>query len=188
MSSQETLTGEPDGLSPAELERLERLAEQTSEAEPWVPKERGDSISGKVLGWQTGHKRGDASVQCAVLVLRSAEGDRAVYTWHAQARYKLIAPKEALGDDRSGETVPPASRLARTGDFVAIAYRGMSPIGDSDVEAASYAVAIDRTGSSGDEDPRRPSPEAMVPSTEEQEDASRQEQRPSFEDDDDAPF
>ena len=131
------LPQQDDMLSAADRERLERLAEQTAEAQPWVPEQAGDTLAGRVLRWETGHKRGEPKEQAAVLVLRSAEGDRAFYTWHAQARYKLIAPKEALGNDRTGESVPPASRLARVGDFVAIGYRGKSTMDDGN-EAASY--------------------------------------------------
>jgi len=148
----ENITQQADEqLSRAELERLERLAEQTAEAKPWIPEGAGDTLAGVVLSWETGHKRDEPKTECAVLVLRTSEGNRAFYTWHAQARYKLIAPKEALGEDRTGESVPPTSRLARVGDFVAIAYRGKSTMDDGN-EAASYNVAIERPQPALDDD------------------------------------
>lgn len=125
-------------------DRYDRLRKSVEFPEPWIP-EKGDTLLGRVLGWETVtvKKEGKESV-CEVITVRTREHvERSFFTWHAQARYKLIAPKDALGDDRVGTSVPASERLARVGDFVAINFRGKNPMPDGN-EAASYNVGIER--------------------------------------------
>jgi hypothetical protein len=132
--------------------RLERLRAQVEVPEAWTP-EKGDTLLGRVTGWKrVTVTKNNQEHPCEVVTVVTPEGtERSFFTWHAQARYKLIAPKEALGDDRIGSSVPPESRLAREGDFVAINYRGKSVMPDGN-EAASYSVGIDRPPAEGEED------------------------------------
>jgi hypothetical protein len=120
-------------------------------ADAWIP-EPSSTILGQVVGWETVTvtKAGKES-QCEVLTLRTPEGfETTVWTWHAQLRYKLIAPKSTLGDDHTGVSIPANDRLASPGNFVAIHYRGKTMMA-SGHEAASYRVALG--GDTGDDLP-----------------------------------
>lgn len=151
-----TNVSDSPAFSKDELERLERLAEAASEVEPWIPEKRGDTLTGRVLRWETGHQRGDPTRRCEVIVVRTAKGDRGFYTWHAQARYKLILPKAELESRRDpmGLAVPHEERLGEAGDFVAIVLRGLSTMDDGN-EAASYNVAIEKGAPGPDEESSR---------------------------------
>jgi hypothetical protein len=68
----------------------------------------------------------------------------AVWTGRAQLRYKLIAPKETIGADSTGEHVPHRERLVRKGDHVSITFVGKRPLPDSTYDYAQYWVMFDR--------------------------------------------
>lgn len=124
----------------------DRLLAQLDESpEAWKPAEAGETIVGEVTGWRTVTTE-RSGTECEVMTVRTPEGiERSIWTWHAQLRYRLIAPRDALGDDRTGGSVPAESRLARVSDRVAIRYGGRNQLDDGR-EAMSYRVSIERPG------------------------------------------
>jgi hypothetical protein len=124
------------------------LAAQVEFPEAWIPT-KGETLVGQVVSWENVN-RDDKT--CPVIVVKTPDGvDRSFWLWHAQARYKLIAPKEVLGWRLEDAVTYAGPYLAEVGDFIAISFAGMNPMADGK-DAASYRVAIKKP-TAGDVDP-----------------------------------
>jgi hypothetical protein len=124
------------GRGPNSDDRYRRLAAQVEYPEAWIP-EKGETLTGQAVRWETVDRN---ERECEVLVVRDQVGaERSVWTWHAQLRYRLIAPKDELEQVlREGR-----ARLVEPGDFVAIHYAGRWPM-DNGKDAYRYRVAVDK--------------------------------------------
>ena len=136
-------------------DRYDKLKKSVEYPEAWKP-EKGDTLVGRALDWETVTPKPDEDRTCEVLAVRESDGtERSVWCGHAQLRYKLIADKDAIeaSGDPTGAAIPHEARKAQRGDFVAIHYRGKFPMPDGTYEAASYRVGIERPPEGEDDIP-----------------------------------
>jgi hypothetical protein len=136
-------------------DRYDKLKKSVEYPEHWKP-EKGDTLVGRALDWETVTPKPDEDRTCEVLVVREEDGtERSVWCGHAQLRYKLIADKEALeaSGDLTGAAIPVEERKVQPGDFVAIHFRGKFPMPDGNYEAASYRLGTERPQEGEDEIP-----------------------------------
>jgi hypothetical protein len=130
------------------------LRQRTEYAEAWKPAE-GETLVGRVLRWETLQPEPTEPRTVEVMTVQAPDGKEwAVWTGRAQLRYKLIAGKETIGADSTGENVPHRERLVRKGDHMSVTFVGKRPLPDSTYDYAQYRAAVDpRDGEdAGEED------------------------------------
>jgi len=104
-------------------DRFARLTAKVEYPEAWKP-EPGDTIVGEAVRWETVTPR-EGERSCEVLTLKTADGERSVWCWHAVLASELVGK-------------------ASSGDLVAIHFKGKRTRQDGNGEYASYRVAIER--------------------------------------------